>query len=292
MPTWWTQDSLSVIANVTGLVGFVVSIVTLLRVTRVRTAQREERRLLRELYGLDALSTILSEAGEQLTNAGNANPDIVNRLNQMLGRVDGINRALAIAAPDMTPSDSDVRLISGNYYVDEFLINACTEARACIDLLVFRNQQISNAFILDALVSASKRVPVRILAISSRASETALTAALAVMPRPVPGSTVQLKRQLEQNERTILDFLDGEDSHNVSYFGYDTPPLVHFLRLDKEVRMGLVNTLAAAQPARLVDRPYFSLGTDSAAGQILTAHFEALLNDAMPLGELVSRQEP
>ncbi len=60
-------------------------------------------------------------------------------------------------------------------------------------------------------------------------------------------------------------------------------PLVHMMVVDREIRYGLVGTLASAQPEKLLDRPYLVMASDSPPGEILVKHFDDLFESAIDL---------
>lgn len=293
-PGWLLdRDNLGSVADALGLVGAVIGLITLLRVSSVRNAQEDERRILRELYGLDTLSTLLTAATDHIGNGAQASQkeakDLANRLSQMLGRVDGINRALAIAAPELTPGSGDVRIVPGDYFSDAFIKNGTVSAKKKIDILVYRNQQVSNAFVLDDLIAAAQRgIRVRILAMSSLSDDATLNASMDILPRPTPSNVNLLRRQLQLNEQTIDDHLAQQGQALVEYCGYRCAPLVHMMVVDDDVRLGVVGTVAAAQPASLSDRPYFVLSATSPPGEILRKHFEQLYVSADALADLTA----
>ncbi|MCX5397259.1 hypothetical protein [Streptomyces sp. NBC_00102] len=268
--------------SVLGVIGFALTIVTLVKVQSVHRAQSEERALLRRLYGTESLAGHLRSAASFLRQGEQDARNLAEELVRMCGQIEGISRALDSMnrIRGGTPeSRSVVRLVERGYYTPPFYARVVNDAQSNADFLMYRNLQIANVDILQAMERAAKRgVHIRILAISSESTDGVLEQAAMVLPWPqVPPDT--LRRQLAESEDRIRSVVAGWPTRarrNFEYRGYVIAPNMHFARMDGTVMQGFVGTLSPAQPDQLDDRGYVELPRDREPGATLSRHFEEL----------------
>lgn len=263
-----------------GAVGFVISIVTLIRVQSVHRAQAEERTLLRRLYGTDTLTGHLRSAAVLLRQGENEARVLAEELVRLCGQIEGISRVLDTMGSRRESARRDgIRFVDRGYYVPAFYSQVVDSAQNSADFLMYRNLQISNVDILEAIQRATARgVRVRVLAISSASSDAVLDQASMVLPWPqVPPDT--LRRQLsdaEERVRTVVGGWDERCRRLFEYRGYIVAPNMHFARMDGTLLQGFVGTLSSAQPSQLSDRGYLTMPKTDEPGLTLARHFEEL----------------
>jgi len=126
--------------------------------------------------------------------------------------------------------------------------------------------------------AALRGVHVRVLGLSSQASDAVLEQASMVLPWP-KADPATLRRQLQESEERIADIVAGwrpQARSRFEYRRYEIAPNVHFVRIDGLVRTGFLGTLANAQPSRLDDRGYIELPLSNEPGATLLRHFDEL----------------
>ncbi|MEU5403831.1 hypothetical protein ABZ348_31625 [Streptomyces sp. NPDC005963] len=268
--------------TVLGVIGFIITIITLIKVQSVQRAQSEERALLRRLYGTESLAGHLRSAAGFLRQGEQDARNLAEELVRMCGQIEGISRALDSMnrmRGNGTGEQRMIRLVERGYYTPAFYSQVVNNAQSNADFLMYRNLQISNVDMLQAMERAAKRgVKIRILAISSASSDGVLEQASMVLPWPqVPAET--LRRQLVESEervRNVVAAWPARARRNFEYRGYVIAPNMHFARLDGLVLQGFVGTLSPAQPDQLEDRGYVELPRDREPGATLSRHFDEL----------------
>lgn len=237
---------------------------------------------MRQLYGTDQLASQL-RAGAVLLNA-TQNPEAqqlgVDFL-RLVGEIEGTTRTLDSANRKPKTRAVSATIVEENYFTSDFLNEAALRARNALDLLIYRNIQISNVFYLEKLQTAARRgVTIRILALASHAPDYVLTEATRLMPRPIPPDGSALREQLRSNEdqisRIVSEQWSDAERSRFEYRRYTIVPGLHFARIDSSICTGFIGTIATVQPARYEDRPYLELPDRSRPGRILSQHFEAL----------------
>lgn len=271
------------IDSVIGLVGLVIAVVTLWKVQSVRRAQENERKLLRTLYGTEALGRQLRTAANHMAKSRDTTVrDLASDLLRTCGQIEGVSRALDAAHRGPAVSDTGVRVVQSGYFTQDFLRKTADAASASIDIVVFRPMIVSTEHALAGLRAAARRgVRIRLLSLSSESPDDALQAAVHLMPWAAMTSAAELRPQLAQAERRIANHVQSTwsaaDRAKFSHRRYQGPPSVHMARSDSTINVGFVHLLSLESNfASLEDRPHLEVATDSKLGVYFLAHFEQL----------------
>ena len=195
-----------------------------------------------------------------------------------VGRIEGITRALE--SIEGVNGLSDLRMGQG-YFTPTFIKQHIESAKTHLDILAYRNRILSNVDTLEAMHAAAKRsVKIRILALSSEASDTVLAEACKILPKPAVDSPDELRDQLRHSEKLISSYVKTyfaeEERSQIEYRGYIISPNMHLVRRDAILTLGFIGTLVNAQPNAYSERPYIEVPVRSELGQELVTHFDLL----------------
>lgn len=274
--------SLNLLGTIISFIGLSITLITFLRVNTVRKAQAEERKLVRQLYGTDQLTTHLRAAAGFLK----LGPDIdakmlADELVRLIGQIEGITRALEAMQSQSTQYDGAFQVSDDGYFTLDSLRADLRAARSAVDILIYRNMFVSSPGILESMESAAARgVKIRILCVSSAAPDDVLRQTLSILPKPVPDTPDEFRAQLGDAEQRIQRVVSRDWSANAckrfEYRGYTRAPVWHMIRVDGMIKLGFVGTSSPAQPPRYEDRPYLLIPVNSAPGEILCRNVEDL----------------
>jgi hypothetical protein len=266
--------------------GLIVSVVTFFKVISVKKAQERERRLVRELYGIETLTKNLRKAASSLGESKDStHRELASILLQTLGRVEGINRALGVAiyAGD---TDATLQYHRKGYFTTDFVSKQVMKAAKRVDILCYRNMIVSGIDVLEALQTAAARgVRIRILALSSNAPECVMRESLRFLPSPSAEDTAVLAGQVRENESRVRNVISScwsqREHERFEYRGYGNVPGAHFVRVDDAIHFGFLNTCCNSHPKWLAERPYVLIPGATSLGEQLTCHFDILWKESV-----------
>lgn len=262
--------------------GLAITAATFWRINTLRKMQVEERELMRQLYGTDTLADRLRSAATFLKVGADVDARaLAEELVRLVGQIEGITRVLETLQSSHKRGSGSFIVSNENYFTLESIRKDFRSARSNVDILIYRNMFISSPGILDSMEGAAIRgVRIRILCISSAAEEEVLKQTLNILPRPVPDTAEEFRRQLLEAEQRIARVVSRDWSANarqrLDYRGYTIAPVWHLVRVDNVLKLGFVGTSNAAQPSRYEDRPYVMIPVGSPPGEILVRHLETI----------------
>jgi hypothetical protein len=271
----------SLIGGAASIAGVGIGSYTLVKVRSVSRAQRDERRLMRELYDVDAFMGTINKAMIHL--GAQADPDaqrLMSELAQIVGTLEGVGKAL-----DATDGVHHERVrepgvvhLQAGYCSSGFYTEIINGARDDLRLLVYRNMQLATVEVLEALRHcAESGCQIKLLCLSYRAPAAVLRHAVEIVPRPVPTDIDEFKKQLESAQRHVclnIEQWSNQAKRNIEYRTYRSNPGPHFFIADGHVHIGFLNTATTSQPESIHDRQYLTLPLEHTLGQQMEHEFQ------------------
>ncbi len=268
-----------------GVISLVIAVVTLWKVQSVRRVQENERTLLRMLYGTETLGQQLRGAANHLAkNREPAVRELANDLLRTCGQIEGVSRALDADRGPATRGTA-VTMVPTGYFTQDFLRTSVDTASSSVDIVVFRTMIVSTNHALAGLRDAARRgVRIRLLSLSSESPDSVLELTRSLLPWAGLENAAELRPQLAQSERRIVNHVrtwSAADQAKFGYRRYQEPPGLHMLRSDSTIKLGFAHLLSPdSTSTSLADRPHLEVAAGSKLGTYLTAHFEQLWSSA------------
>lgn len=276
--------SLGNIVSFSSVFGFLLTIVNLIRIHSVSVAQKKERHFLRNLYGISEHAETLNSISSYLRSQDD---DFAKELSysliRFIGHVRGIDKTLKLE--DTEENTTNLKLFRNGYFTVSFLSTKIKYGCECVDIICYRNINITNLDFLEDLQEKVKTgVKVRVMSVSSEAPNEILSEVLKFLPKPIEKGVESFKEALSKNENFLKNVICSHwtknEKNNLKYKTYVTIPNAHFIRVDNYIYYGFLQTSLYSHPKLLNERPYLVIPTREKLGIQLNKHFEDLWNDS------------
>jgi hypothetical protein len=264
-----TNDWISFIANLTGIIGVLVSIAIFLRIERITRARKDERELVSKALRLRDLNSALTADAETLD--GNATPRQQELVKSDLLKLSAeLEAATRILVPGTTdgPNLLGTDLFRDGYWTDAFASDAVQRVTRRLNVVTWRNSRVLNVGLLESVFRKLKKYPgleIDIFAVACDASDETYES----MSKMLTLGSPEIMRREQQHYRDVLvdicaqRIADGSLQQNVldrfRYYETRMGPTMHCIVVDDDAYWGInffMNPGAGA--SELLNRAYLA----------------------------------